>query len=251
MIEREDLVLLHGFAGTSRTWEGVLAHLSAERYRPLVLDLPGHGSQAGAAGPIDFDAVVDSVLRRSPPRFALCGYSLGGRVALHVALAAPELIECLVIAAASPGIEDAGERAARRVADDRLAREIEAGTIDDFIVRWCAQPMFAHDPPTVDALARADYARNRPDTLATALRGVGQGEMEPVWARLAELSMPVTVLVGERDAKYRQIAARMVESLPEGRLAIVPGGHRLPLESPRQVAEELEELSVDGKEHPS
>jgi 2-succinyl-6-hydroxy-2,4-cyclohexadiene-1-carboxylate synthase len=233
---REDLVLLHGFAGTRRTWDGVLSHLPAERYRPLALDLPAHGSQAGADRPIDFDAAVESVLRRSPPRFALCGYSLGGRLALHVALAAPERVASLALVASGPGIEDPAERAERRAADRALADEIEDSSIDRFAERWCAQPMFLRDPAQVQALARADYLRNDPVDLAAVLRGLGQGEMASLWERLGELTLPVTAIAGERDAKLQAIARRMVGLLPDGRLEIVAGGHRLPLESPRAVA---------------
>ena len=88
----EDLVLLHGFGGTHRAWDGVLERLDVERYRPLALDLPGHGSQAGHARPITFDACVECVLGQAPGRFVLCGYSMGGRIALHVALAAPQRV---------------------------------------------------------------------------------------------------------------------------------------------------------------
>ena len=63
-----------------------MAHLPAERYRPLALDLLGHGDQADVPPPITFERCVASVLERSPERFVLGGYSMGGRMALHVAL---------------------------------------------------------------------------------------------------------------------------------------------------------------------
>lgn len=239
MGEREDLVLLHGFAGTRRAWDGVVSHLPAERYRPLALDLPGHGELAGWSDPIDFAACVASVLERSPQRFVLCGYSMGGRIALHVALSAPQRVARLVLLAGGPGIEDAAARAERRAADRALADEIEGGPIKRFVERWCAQPMFASDPPQVDALARADYRRNDPPQLATVLRGLGQGEMIPLWDRLTELTMPVTVLAGDRDIKFQAIAKQMMASLPSGRTVVIPGGHRLPLESPAAVARTL------------
>jgi 2-succinyl-6-hydroxy-2,4-cyclohexadiene-1-carboxylate synthase len=234
--EREDLVLLHGFAGTHRTWDGVLSHLRAERYRPLALDLPGHGELAAHAGPIDFASCVASVLQRSPERFVLCGYSMGARIALQLALSAPQRVTGLVLVACSPGIEAQAERARRRSADRALADAVEYAPIERFVRRWCAQPMFARDPAEVDALARADYRRNDPHLVAAVLRGLGTGEMLPLWARLGELSMPLTLLAGDRDDKFRRIAARMAEMLPHARLQIIPGGHRLPLESPAQVA---------------
>lgn len=251
----ETLVLLHGFAGTHRTWDGVLGRLDPERYRALALDLPGHGehgeaftpdppgegARVEASTPITFEGCVRDVLARSPARFVLCGYSLGARIALHVALASPARVSRLVLVAGSPGIEDPGERAERRASDRRLADELERAPYQQFVQRWCAQAMFVADPPAVRALARADYLRNRshPRTIAAVLRGVGTGEMASLWDRLAELRMPVAVLAGERDAKFQALARRMVELLPDAELRLVPGGHRLPLESPAGVASAL------------
>jgi 2-succinyl-6-hydroxy-2,4-cyclohexadiene-1-carboxylate synthase len=236
----EDVVLLHGFGGTRRAWDGVIAQLSAERYRPLALDLPGHGEHAGAAGPIDFAGCVAHVLQRSPERFVLCGYSLGGRAALHVALAAPERVSRLVLVSTSPGIEDAAARALRSARDRRLAEKLEREPFERFIDGWRAQPLFAGDPPAVDLLASEDYRRNRPAALAAVLRGIGAGEMPPLWDRLGEIEMRVTLLAGDRDAKFQDLAERMLALLPAARLVRAAGGHRLALENPAAVARAIE-----------
>ncbi len=236
----ETLVLLHGFSGTRHMWDRVIAQLRPERYLPLALDLPGHGDAAGAKRPITFAGCVAHVLARSPERFALCGYSLGGRVALHVALAAPERVTRLVLVSSTAGIERAAERAQRRQADRALADELESAPFEGFIERWRTQPLFAGDPPEVGELAREDQRRNRPEALAGVLRGIGTGEMEPLWDRLRELAMPVTVVVGRRDAKFRALGERMVDLLADGELIVVSGGHGLPQESPVAVVEALD-----------
>jgi 2-succinyl-6-hydroxy-2,4-cyclohexadiene-1-carboxylate synthase len=236
----ESVVLLHGFSGTHRAWDGVAARLDPERYMPLAPDLPGHGAAADAERPITFPGCVSRVLAQSPERFLLCGYSQGGRVALHVALAAPERVSGLVLVSSSPGIEDAAARAARRRADRRLAEELETGRFDDFIERWRSQPLFAGEPAAARRLAREDQHRNRPDALAAALRGIGTGEMESLWGRLAELTMPVTVLVGARDEKFQALGRRMTELIGRARLVVAPGGHGLPLENPAAVAGAIE-----------
>lgn len=235
----ETLVLLHGFSGTSRAWDGVIEHLEPERYRPVALDLPGHGSAATYPPPITFEGCVEHVLKQAPECFALCGYSLGGRVSLHVALAAPERVSRLVIVSANPGIEDGGERAARRRADRKLADELERIPFEDFIERWRTQPLFADDPPEVGDLARADQRRNSPWALAEALRGLGPGEMESLWGRLKELKMPVGVVVGARDRKFLAIGRRLAEQVSDGSLSVLDGGHGLPLENPEGVASVL------------
>ncbi|MFI5008951.1 MAG: alpha/beta fold hydrolase [Solirubrobacterales bacterium] len=238
----ENLVLLHGFAGTRRTWDRVVERLDPERYTPLAFDLPGHGSAADAPTPVTFAGCVEHVLTHGPPRFALCGYSLGGRVGLNVALAAPERVSRLVLVSSTAGIADETERAARRADDDALAYALETRTFAEFMDRWEAQPVFAEDPPEVHAAMRAEQQRNDPRALAAVLRGMGTGAMRPLWDRLAELEMPVTVLVGERDTKFHAPGRRLAELLPDCELQIVPGGHRLPVEAPQALAGALEGL---------
>jgi 2-succinyl-6-hydroxy-2,4-cyclohexadiene-1-carboxylate synthase len=233
--QHESVVLLHGFGGTGRSWDDVIAHLP-KRYRPFALDLPGHGKQVDARRPISFETCVRSVLERAPERFVLAGYSMGGRVALHIALAAPERIERLVLVSTTAGIVDARERAARKKLDRRLAEEIEQGSIESFSERWRSQAMFANDPPEVDRLARAEHARNRPDGLAAALRGAGTGEMRSLWDRLVEIELSTTVVAGRRDRKFVRVSEQMVSRIPEALLQVVGGGHCLLLENPRSVA---------------
>jgi 2-succinyl-6-hydroxy-2,4-cyclohexadiene-1-carboxylate synthase len=238
MISRvtEPLVLLHGFAGTRRSWQPVAERLGTQRYRPRALDLRGHG-EAAHARPVTPGACTADVLASTAGRFAVCGYSLGGRVALRVALAAPERITRLVLLAATAGIEDPCERAARRRADEALAAETERGTIEAFADRWIAQPLFAGTPAAVVGAWRADLMRNDPGSLAAALRGLGAGAMAPLWDRLAALDVPATVAVGARDPAYVALAERLVAALPRAELVVVPGaGHGLPREAPDAVA---------------
>ncbi len=236
----ETLVLLHGFSGTHRAWDGVIERLDPERYRPLALDLPGHGAAADAPRPISFASSATAVLDAAPERFSLCGYSLGGRVAMHVALAAPERVSRLWVIAANPGIEDPQERAERAASDELLARRLETDPFESWIEAWRTQPLFAADPREVGELARADQRRNDPVALAAALHGLSAGTMEPLWGRLAELQMPVTLVVGARDAQFTALARRALPLLPSGSLSIIAGGHGLPLENPHGVAEALE-----------
>jgi 2-succinyl-6-hydroxy-2,4-cyclohexadiene-1-carboxylate synthase len=221
------VVLLHGFAGTRRAWDPVVERLDPERYTPLAPDLRAD----------TVDAVVGDVLAAAPARFVLCGYSMGGRIALHVALAAPDRIGRLVLVATTAGIEDEADRAARRAADEELATFAESATIEAFADRWMAQPIFDGTPPAAARSWREDLLRNDPGALAAALRSLGTGTMTPVWDRLGELTMPAAVLAGERDAKYVTIGERLVAQLPEAELVVVPrAGHGLPREAPEAVA---------------
>jgi 2-succinyl-6-hydroxy-2,4-cyclohexadiene-1-carboxylate synthase len=236
----QTLVMLHGFSGTHRTWDQVIELLDPQRYRPLALDLPGHGEQADHRWPIGFEDCVRAVLDAAPERFALCGYSLGGRVALHVALTAPERVTRLCLIAANPGIADAAERAQRLASDERLAQRLESEPFEDFIESWRTQPLFADDPPEVGDLARAEQRRNEPLALAAVMRGLSVGGMTPLWGRLGELEMPMTFVTGTRDHKFRTIGERVAAQCAVCRLAVVVGGHALPLENPQAVAAALD-----------
>ena len=230
------VVLLHGFAGTRRAWDPVVERLDPERYTPLAPDLRGHGD-ARDARPVTFEACVADVLAAAPGRFVLCGYSMGGRIAQHVALAAPERIERLVLVATTAGLADETERAARRADDERLAAFADGASIEQFADRWAAQPVFAGTPPDAARIWREDLVRNDPRALAAALRGIGTGAMDPLWDGLGELTMPATVLVGERDAKFVALGERLAAALPAGELVVVPGaGHGLPREAPEAVS---------------
>lgn len=235
----ERLVLLHGFTQTGRAWDGVVEALGSQRYTALAPDLRGHGD-AARARPITFDAITHDVLATGGERFALAGYSMGGRIALHVALAAPHRVTRLGLVATTAGIADADERAARRAADEALAARIEQQSIEDVAADWGAQPLFATQSAEVRVRAHADRLRNDPGDLATSLRGVGTGVMTPLWDRLAELTMPVDVIVGEHDAKFSALGERLAHALPHAHLTVVPGaGHALPVEAPDAVAEAL------------
>lgn len=229
------VLLLHGFTNTGASWDPILAALG-ERYRALAPDLRGHGS-ASEARPVTLEAVIDDVDRLAPERFTLGGYSQGGRIALHAGLALAGRVERLVLIGASPGIGDPAERAARRAADEALAGEIEGESIEEFATRWAAVPVLAGQSEAVRAAAHADRLRSTPAGLAAALRGLGTGALPPLWDRLGELEMPVTLVVGERDEKFRAVAKGMARELRRSELVIVPGaGHAVHLEAPARVA---------------
>jgi 2-succinyl-6-hydroxy-2,4-cyclohexadiene-1-carboxylate synthase len=236
----ETLVLLHGFGGTHRAWDPVLPELDHERYSPIVPDLRGHGTKSGVR-PVSFDGCVSDVLAAAPDEFVLCGYSFGGRVAQQVALRAPERVTRLVLVSTSAGIADPERRRQRIAEDERLAEELERMTIEEYAQRWMAQPIFAGTPPESATWWHQDLLRNDPVGLAAALRGIGGGAMEPFWDRVAELTMPVAVVVGSRDEKFVAFAEQYRARLPHAELHVIEGaGHGLPRETPAELAALIE-----------
>ncbi len=232
----DTVLLLHGFAGTAGSWDAFSEHLDRKRYRPLAVDLRGHG-QNGAVRPISFDLCITDLLAAAPPRFTLAGYSLGGRIALQLALLAPERIDRLVLISSSAGIGDDEERNERLTNDLALADEIEAGSISRFADDWLAGPLFANDGPEVNALARAEIEKNSPANLAAALRGMSVGRMEPLWPRLPEITTPTTVVAGRTDSRYVELAQEIVDGVDGSELEVIDGvGHSLPRSAPERLA---------------
>jgi 2-succinyl-6-hydroxy-2,4-cyclohexadiene-1-carboxylate synthase len=232
---RDALVLLHGFTQTRQSWRRTVAALGG-RYRALAPDLPGHGHAADRR-PASFEACAAYVRALAPGPITLTGYSMGGRISLYAALALPDLVQRLVLVGASPGIADPAEREARRRADEALADRIEAIGIEEFATEWGGRELFAGQDARVAVAAHADRLRNTPAGLAAALRGLGTGAMPPLWDRLGELTMPVLLVVGERDTKFREIAERMAAAIPDCRVELIAGaGHAAHLERPDAVA---------------
>jgi 2-succinyl-6-hydroxy-2,4-cyclohexadiene-1-carboxylate synthase len=234
-------LLLHGFTHTGSSWDPVVAALG-ERYRVLAPDIRGHGTRA-AAVPVTLEAVIADLESLGPVGgFTLAGYSMGGRIGLHAALAMPDRVRRLVLIGASPGIADPSQREERRLADERLAGEIERSSIAEFAARWAQTPLLIGMPDDVLAFVQAERLRNTPDGLARALRGLGTGLLPPLWDRLCELTMPVTLVVGGRDQRFQAIAHEMALSIRDTELVVVPGaGHPVHLEAPDEVAKIIAE----------
>ena len=219
------VVLVHGFTQTGASWSGVAEALRTDGHEVLTPDL--------AAGP-DLWAVA-AELGEAGGEATYVGYSMGGRLALHLALARPDLVRALVVLGATGGIDDDAERADRREADEALARSIEADGADAFLERWLAQPMFAAVPPEPPGARCRDAA-----VLAASLRSLGTGSQAPLWDRLAGVEAPVLVLAGERDDKFRALGERLAASLPHAELATVAGaGHAAHLERPEAFLQVL------------
>ena len=169
-------------------------------------------------------------------RAHLVGYSMGGRLALHVAAKRPRRLRSLVTVSARLLPDDA--RSARREADEELARAIDSRGIEWFVEHWSSLPMFAGEARRggdVQRSLRERRLRNRPRELAASLRGMGAGVAERV--RLDELDVPALFIAGSEDAPYAAAARDLAATVRRGRSEIVAeSGHNVPAERPRELA---------------
>src|SRR5204863_4978238 len=156
----------------------------------------------------------------------------GARSALAPAHAHPELHERRVPVRGPAGTADAKARAERKQNDEAMAARLEREGLDQFLVAWLAQPLFAG--LTDEMQFRHERRENTIVGLAESLRQAGTGSQDPLWARLAQLGMPVLVVAGGDDAKFAAEGARLQQCIgANATLELIPNaGHAAHLEQP-------------------
>ena len=238
----EPVTLLHGFTQSGQSWREVIAQVPAGR-RFIVPDLRGHGATRVAdGGPCSMETCASDVLalwdHLGVRRSHLVGYSMGGRLALHLAAHSPERLVSLLTLGAHAGLDEP-QRSARRREDDALADRIERDGVTAFVDYWSGLSMFAglarRGAPYVASI-REQRLENEAAGLACSLRGMGAGAMEPVWDALARVGVPCTFVAGALDSRYVDYAQRLA-AVTAGTTAWVAGaGHAAHLEAPEEFA---------------
>jgi 2-succinyl-6-hydroxy-2,4-cyclohexadiene-1-carboxylate synthase len=227
--------------GSGDDWAETISTLH-ERFYCVAPDLPGHGRSLkltpqaytirGAA-----KMVRELLEGLKISRAVLVGYSMGGRMALYLALRYPEWCSGLFLESASPGIEDTAKRRARREADEQKARRLESGDLDTFLAAWYRQPLFAslaRHEGLVEAMIEA-RSHNDPGELARSLQGMGTGNQPSLWGELSGLEVPTLAVAGSLDEKYVGIASCMTTLNSQLRTADISGaGHNIRLEAPEE-----------------
>lgn len=232
---RPPLLLLHGFLGRGSDWADVRAHLPDD-WRILAPDLPGHGVAVGlGAEAYTMDGAVARLLTDLDGPVDVVGYSMGGRLALHLAVTRPEAVRRLVLVSASPGLRTEAERADRRALDASRADEI-AADLPGFLDRWVRMPLFGLDGELRDRVVADRLTHNDPVELGRSLAGMGTGAQPSHWEALPRLGPPTWAVVGERDTKFIGIARAMAEAGPVEVVVVPEASHALPTERPHALA---------------
>ena len=231
------VLFLHGFLGSSADFTTAIAPLASHFYC-LAVDLPGHGKTVMDGEdelytmPQTARAIVIWLDELHVSRCFLVGYSMGGRLALYLALHFPQRFPKVVLESASPGLKTPAERVARLQHDDALADRLEAD-FPSFLDYWYSQPLFyalRHHPEFLRV--KEQRSRNRPDALAKSLRYLSTGRQPSLWALLQQ-AQPLLLLVGEDDRKFCTINQAMADCSPAIQLNILSGcGHVIHFEKP-------------------
>ena len=242
---------LHGFTGTPECFRALRE--ANDHHAFLVPELTGHGAAPAAWAP-NFEAEVGRLERwlgeQTSEAVHLLGYSLGARLGLGLLSARPERFRGALLVGANPGLRTAEERRARHIVDDQHRELLLSHGLRPFVEQWERLPLFetqsALDAALLDEQRRARLSHTA-EGLAHALEALGLAGMPDYWAELQKLDLPVTIVVGEQDAKFRRLGEAMAELLPRGRLEIAPGaGHNVVLERPDWLSDLLQRRTDAG-----
>jgi 2-succinyl-6-hydroxy-2,4-cyclohexadiene-1-carboxylate synthase len=245
------LVFLHGFLGSLEDWNFAAAHF-ASKYYCLRVDLPGHG-QSRLAEPAQYSMpntarlLIELLDQLKISRAHLLGYSMGGRLALYLAIHHPDRFLKVILESASPGLEDPQEQKQRQEQDERLAQALEKKDLEQFLQEWYSLPLFqnlsSHHSFTQMFQRRL---QNDPLELTKSLRLMGTGNQPSLWSRLPEIKLPLLMLAGERDQKFCEMASKMRQRNPQFQISVIEGcGHTIHFEDEGRFLQVVAEFLLD------
>ncbi|EAG4377856.1 2-succinyl-6-hydroxy-2,4-cyclohexadiene-1-carboxylate synthase [Listeria monocytogenes] len=246
--EKPALLMLHGFTGTSETFQDSISDLK-EHFNIIAPDLLGHGNTASPEeiSPYTMENICEDLARilhqLNISRCFVLGYSMGGRVATAFAATFPKRVRGLILVSSSPGLEQADIRESRVAADNRLADWIEEEGLVPFVDYWENLALFASQKvlsPEMKRRIRSERLSQNSHGLAMSLRGMGTGKQPSYWNCLANFTFPVLLITGALDEKFEKIAQEMHQLLPNStHVSIQEAGHAVYLEQPNSFSSQL------------
>ncbi len=241
-----DLALIHGLLGDPHDWSRVRAALG--RWHVVTPEVPVA---------VDWDATIKALGEACGPTRWLCGYSMGARLALGMALANREtadsngrVLQGLVLISGRAGI-DSRDKRARWQADQQWAEQFLRDEPAEVLDRWYDQPVFrAASLSESSRRALIDERAGRVDLRRQGrlLRSLSVSQQPDYRSRLRELSLPVHLIVGQEDLKYVQLAAQMAANLPNAFVHTVPhAGHMVHRQRPDWLVKLLDEILAENR----
>lgn len=244
--DKPPVIFLHGFMGSSEDWKKVIRYVSTDYYC-LAIDLPGHG-KTDLPDELTFESAAVAILEfLKHHKIRKCipvGYSMGGRLALFLALRYPGHFKRVVLESTSPGLRTNKEREARIKSDEEIAWRLESGDFHSFLIQWYRQPLFEGltRNRNFDKLLQLRL-ENDPKKLARSLQIFGTGNQPSLWEELHQCKIPILLLAGAADKKYRLIAEEMSRSSQLIQTKIVGKcSHNIHFQQPERLADCIKEF---------
>jgi 2-succinyl-6-hydroxy-2,4-cyclohexadiene-1-carboxylate synthase len=235
------ILFLHGFIGSLKDWDDI-GELLKEQYSLLMIDLPGHGKSPNAQNMEQAAECIITLLDSlNIEKLYIYGYSMGGRIALYLLLLHPNYFMGAILESASPGLKTEEERKMRRLSDDKLALRFEKESLENILAFWYSLPLFENlknNKSFKDLFKRR--LKNSGEKLSESLRTLGTGCQPSLWYKLRSNKIPISLLTGEDDLKFINIAKEMCDVNPKLDYKIIKSsGHTVYVENQDAVVDEI------------
>jgi len=240
-INQPVILFLHGFLGNSQDFNTRISSLFPQ-FCCLTIDLPGHGETQVLGEDIYYKmpetatALIEVLNYLKISQCYLMGYSMGGRLGLYLTLHFPQYFQKVILESISPGLKTESERLQRLISDTKKAEQLQTLDFSIFLEQWYHQPLFQtlKNHPEFDQIF--DHRlKNNPIELSKSLRYLGTGNQPSLWEKLPKNQIPLLLLVGEYDHKFKHINQEINQLCPVSQLQIIPNcGHNILIENPQQ-----------------
>ena len=232
---------MHGFLGSSSDWKNIINGFFLDYYC-IAIDLPGHGlseiDKSTNSYNIENTAkyIVELLQSHNIKKCNLLGYSMGGRIAIYLAIHHSEYFNRLIIESAQPGIKDTIERGQRKNHDKKLAQKLISQPFSAFLEFWYNQPIFKTLKNQKNfANLMESRLKNNPRNLAKSLSEIGAGAQPSLWEDLKKIKHSCLLIAGELDTKYQKIFSKMHKEIFSSKFVIIKNaGHNVHLENPNE-----------------
>ncbi len=226
---------LHGFMGSGRDYSLLAPFL---KNRLVAWDLIGHGD---SDAPLEtefytLEGQLEFLRDTLPKKSVLMGYSMGGRLALQFACRYPEHLCGVIVIGGTAGIVENHDRESRKGWDHWMASRLEEIGMKSFLEKWNSLPII-QSQEKIEPSHRSEMLETRKNQsergLSNSLRHFGSGTMPDCWSKLPKMKLPVLLIVGEQDSKYKEIALQMLNLIDHSSMGVIPSaGHCAHLENP-------------------
>ncbi|MBK8945099.1 MAG: 2-succinyl-6-hydroxy-2,4-cyclohexadiene-1-carboxylate synthase [Ignavibacteriae bacterium] len=238
------ILFLHGFTGNLNDWK-FLEDKIPQYFTPIFIDLIGHGKTSSPNNAEFYSSksqvaflkkLIDEL---NLTRIIICGYSMGGRLALDFAYEFPQNIIALILESTSFGIQDEKDKLERIKNDFQISKKLDEITLEEFLDFWFELPLFnSLNKMPQEKLLQIKTERiisNNKIGLKNSLIGFSTGKMKDYYALANNLSMKIFLITGELDSKFTQIGKSILPKLANGKLEIIHDvGHNTHLEKPEE-----------------
>ncbi|MEC4728743.1 2-succinyl-6-hydroxy-2,4-cyclohexadiene-1-carboxylate synthase [Shewanella sp. D64] len=245
------LVMLHGFLGNQADWQDIIVHLT-EHFYCVCVDLPGHGKSPSISLPTPgFKQIVEQIQiaidSLTIEKYHLLGYSLGGRIALHLARDHTDKLLSLCVESCHPGLETTEDKWLRAQNDLDWSHKLANLPLDEFLSQWYQQGVFAELSSETRQQLIDKRSHNSKAGLLSIYLASSLAQQANLWDQPNLIKIPCHYIVGSDDNKFLALATRWQQGSPIKVHTVKQAGHNVHLAAPIEYSRKLIQLLSEGK----